>query len=88
MMEIVVTVCYALLGLSGLLCAARAAAGPTLADRAVALDTLLAVGVIGVAVETARTGSGVYLDVPLVAALVAFIGTTAVARFIERRGAR
>jgi multicomponent Na+:H+ antiporter subunit F len=87
MMEIVAAVCYGLLALSGVLCAGRVATGPTLADRAVALDTLLVVGVIAVAIETARTGSGVYLDVLLIVALVAFVGTTAVARFIERRGA-
>lgn len=87
-METVTTVCFVLLGMAGLLCAGRVVAGPTLADRAVALDSLLVVGVIAVGVETARTGSGVYLDVLLVVALVAFVGTTAVARFIERRGAR
>ena len=44
--------------------------------------------VVGVAVHAARTGAGTYLDVLLVVALVAFIGTTSVGRFIERRGAR
>lgn len=87
-MEVVASVCYVLLAASGLLCAGRVVVGPTLADRAVALDSLLIVGVIAVGVETARTGSGVYLDVLLVVALVAFVGTAAVARFIERRGAQ
>lgn len=86
-MEIVVLVCYVVLALSGALCAGRVVAGPSLADRAVALDTLLIVGVVAVGVETARTGTGVYLDVLLVVALVAFVGSAAVARFIERRGA-
>lgn len=87
-MAAVAMICYVMLAMSGGLCAARAARGPSLADRVLALDMLLIVGVVGVAVESARTGSGIYLDVLLVVALVAFIGTTAVARFIERRGTR
>lgn len=87
-MDTIVTIGYTMLAVSALLCVARVASGPSLADRVLALDTLLIVGVVGVAVEAARTRSGAYLDVLLVVALVAFIGTTAVARFIERRGTR
>lgn len=87
-METLSTVCLVVLSISGGLCALRVATGPSLADRVVALDTLLIVGVAGIAVEAARSRSGVYLDVLLVVALVAFVGTTAVARFIERRGGR
>lgn len=87
-MDTIVVIGYTMLAVSALLCAARVAAGPSLADRVLALDTLLIVGVVGVAIEAARTRSGAYLDVVLVVALVAFIGTTAVARFIERRGTR
>jgi multicomponent Na+:H+ antiporter subunit F len=79
---------YSILAFAGVLCVIRLARGPSLADRVLALDSLLIVGVVGVALESARTRSGVYLDVLLVVALVAFIGTTAVARFVERRGAR
>ena len=35
----------------------------------------------------ARTGQGTYLEVMLVVAIVGFLGTAMVARFIERRGA-
>lgn len=87
-MDTIVMIGYTMLAASALLCVARVAAGPSLADRVLALDTLLIVGVVGVAIEAARTRSGAYLDVLLVVALVAFIGTTAVARFIERRGTR
>lgn len=85
-MEIVTTICFVALAASGVLCAFRLARGPSLADRVLAVDTLLVAGVAGVAVEAARTGSGVYLDVLLVVALVAFVGTVAAARFIERKG--
>jgi multicomponent Na+:H+ antiporter subunit F len=86
--ETVVTICYGMLALSAALCVLRAFRGPTLADRVLALDSMLITGVVAVGVETARTGRGVYIDVLLVVALVAFVGTTAVARFIERRGAQ
>src|SRR5690606_26773471 len=83
-MNTVVNVALAMLVFAASLCLVRLARGPSLADRVLALDTLLIVGVIGVGVEAARTRSGVYLDVLLVVALVAFIGTSAAARYIER----
>lgn len=86
-MEVIAIICYSVLAVSAGLCALRLARGPSLADRILAADSILVIGVVGVGVEAARTGSGVYLDVLLVVALVAFIGTTAVARFIERKGA-
>ncbi len=70
------------------LCLLRLLRGESLPDRTVALDTLLVIIVCGLAVGAARTGSGIYLDVMVVAALLGFVGTALVARFIERRGAR
>ncbi len=87
-MEIVTSICFGVLALAALLCVIRAVRGESIADRVIALDTLLIVIVVGVAVGAARTGSGTYLDVLLIVALVAFIGTTSVGRFIERRGTR
>ena len=87
-MTVVTTLCLAALAAAALLCVLRVVRSRSLADRALALDTMLVVIVAGVAVDAARTGHGTYLDVLLVVALVAFIGSTAVARFIERRGTR
>lgn len=87
-MTAVATFCLAVLGVSAILCVVRVARGVSVADRVLGLDSLLIVIVVGIAVDAARTGDGVYLDALLVVALVAFIGTTAVGRFIERRGAR
>jgi len=85
-MTIVLTVCGVLLAAASLLCLARLIMGPTLADRVIALDALLIVVVIAIGVWTAGTGRGTYVEALLVVALMAFIGTTTVARFIERRG--
>jgi multicomponent Na+:H+ antiporter subunit F len=79
-------VAFAVLAASALLCTARLVRGPSLADRIVALDALLVVIVSGIAVQAARTGQGTYLDVLVVVALLGFVGSTTVARFIEHRG--
>lgn len=60
--------------------------GPTLPDRSVGLDGLLTVVVIGIVVLAARHDNGITVETVLVAALVAFVGTVAIARFIEYRG--
>lgn len=64
----------------------RVLVGPTIPDRVVALDGLLAVVVIGIIVAAADGDSAITLSTVLVVALVAFVGTIALARFIERRG--
>jgi len=61
--------------------------GPSLPDRVVGLDGLLSVIVIGIIVAAARSSSGgITVETVLVAVFVGFVGTTALARFIERRG--
>ncbi len=86
-MTTVTTLAFVGITVSGVLCLIRLVRGPSLADRIVALDALLIVIVSGIAVDAARTGDGTYLDVLVVAALLGFVGTVNVARFIERRGA-
>lgn len=81
-----ITAAFALLWLSGALLLVRVIAGPSLADRVIALDGVLIVVVCGLAVNAARTGSDVYTDVAVVIGLLGFLGTTVAARFIERRG--
>jgi multicomponent Na+:H+ antiporter subunit F len=81
-------VALALLAAAGLLCTLRLLRGPTFADRVVALDTLLLVVVTGVAVDAVRTGGTGFLDVLVLAAIIAFVGTAFAARFIEARGER
>ncbi len=86
-MATVTSVCLAGLLLSAVLCLVRLLRPGSLADRIVALDSLLVVAVSGIAVHAVRTGSGAFLDVLVVAALLGFLGAVTVARFMERRGA-
>lgn len=86
MIEIATTIALAMLALAALLCVIRLLIGRGLADRIVALDSLLLMVVSGLAVQAAITGEDTYLDVMVVSALLAFTGTSMVANFIERRG--
>ncbi len=86
-MRVVTSLAFLGIAVAGLLCLLRLVRGPSLADRIVALDALLIVIVSGIAVDAARTRDGTYLDVLVVTALLGFVGTVNVARFIERRGA-
>lgn len=87
MLATVTGIALVLLLVAAALCVIRLARGGSLADRIVALDTLLVVIVLGLAVLAARTGEDTYLDAMVVAALLGFTGTSLVAKFIERRGA-
>lgn len=78
-------IAFVLLSVAALLCVVRMIRGPRLANRIVALDALLLMVVSGLAVQSAITGEDTYLNVMVVAALLAFTGTSMVANFIERR---
>ncbi len=79
-------ICFVLLSLGAIATTARLVIGPSLADRLIAADLLLTMFVMGIAVQAARTGDGLYLPVMIVVALVGFLGTSIVARLIEKRG--
>lgn len=85
-MSVVTTVALVILALAGLLSVARLARPGSLADRMIALDVLVVVVVSGVGVYSVRIGEGVYLELLVVAALLGFVATITVARFMERRG--
>lgn len=85
-MNAVFAVCFALIGLGALAALVRLLLGPTLADRVVALDLLLTLLVGAAAVESARSGERTFLIVMVVVAVVGFLGTASVARYMEHRG--
>lgn len=85
-MIVVGAVCLSALALSAALCLVRVWRADGLADRAVALDTVTATIVSGIAVGVAVTGDGVYADVALILGLLGFLATVAISRFMTRRG--
>lgn len=86
-MTAVIDVALALIGVSAALCVLAVLRRRSLADRVVALETLLVTSATGIALLAMRTGNAAFMPVLVVVALVGFIGAITVARFIERRGA-
>ena len=64
----------------------RVVKGPTLTDRANALDVVLLSIASGIAAYGARTGDEVFTPLLIAVGLVAFLATSAVARYAEWRG--
>lgn len=92
-MNLVVGVCAGTLTVAALLALLRVAKGPTMLDRVVALDVLVAIVVIGLCVEAATNRHATTLPVIVVLALVGFVGSVSVARYAskeapEERGER
>ncbi|MGH9119819.1 MAG: monovalent cation/H+ antiporter complex subunit F [Acidimicrobiales bacterium] len=77
---------FVAVGLAALGFGYRLLRGPSLADRMMALDGLLIVGVSAIALRAMQTGIGAFTPVAVVVTLVGFIGTAVVARFIEGEG--
>jgi len=67
------------------LCLYRIAAGPSAPDRTVAIDILGIVIVGFCGLLSLRTGQDFYLNIALAWALLSFIGTIALAKFLEGR---
>ena len=81
-----ITAAFILLTLAGFAFLYRLLAGPSVADRVVALDGLLMVVICGILVDVADGSSVVSIDTVLVVSVVAFIGTGVLARLVERQG--
>lgn len=62
----------------------RAIIGPTTSDRILALDTLgmMLIGIIGLVMMLQETV--VYADIALVVAIIGFVGTITMSKFLER----
>ncbi|MFJ5613743.1 monovalent cation/H+ antiporter complex subunit F [Streptomyces sp. NPDC093221] len=86
-MNWVTGVVLALLVASGVMVFVRLARGPSMLDRAVAVDALLAVVVAGLGARAAEARTPYTLPVLLVLAFLGFTGSVASARFIAVRGA-
>ncbi|UQZ32763.1 Na(+)/H(+) antiporter subunit F [Paenibacillus sp. PK3_47] len=84
MVSTLLTTSLAILGVAMLACLFRLLKGPTRSDRVAALDTigihvLAIITVMGMLLDTQD-----FLEVILLIGILTFIGTTALARFIER----
>lgn len=73
-----------ILSLSMVLALYRVIRGPQHADRIIALDLLSVLVVAFAALYSVYSGHKAFLDVAIAYALVAFLGTVAFARYLER----
>jgi multicomponent Na+:H+ antiporter subunit F len=80
-MTVVLAACLGLLTSSATLLVVRMGLGPTMLDRAIALDVLVAVLICGLGVEAAVNRHNTTLPILLVFSLVGFVGSVSMARF-------
>lgn len=84
-LHLATTISLGILTLALILNIYRIAAGPSLPDRVLALDMLVAIAIGYIAVIALRTGFMLYLDIAIALGLVGFLSTVAFARFILQR---
>ena len=81
-MTVVSVLVFAMLGTGVLFALVRLARGPSLLDRVVATDALLVIISAGLAVYAALTRNPTVVPVLVVVALLGFVGSVSVARYI------
>jgi multicomponent Na+:H+ antiporter subunit F len=82
---IAVNVAFVLVMLGVFFAFVRLILGPTLPDRVVALDMMTVLIVSFCGLYAILSGDTAFVDVAIVLALVGFLATVALARFVERR---
>lgn len=83
--EFVLIFTLSIIGLSMLIVLYRIIKGPSIADRVVGLDLLMASTLAFLAVFAMLSESAVFLDAGIVLSLIAFIGTIAFAYYLQIR---
>ena len=84
MLGYVIPVCLGLLGLALLLTLARLVKGPSLPDRILALDTLYINAIALIVLLGIWEGSDLYFEAALLIAVMGFIGTVAITKYLLR----
>ncbi|NEV92600.1 cation:proton antiporter [Psychroflexus sp. YR1-1] len=74
-----------ILSVSSLLVFVRFFKGPSIIDRVVALDLLITIGIGIIAIYSILSDTPTFLDISLVLALIAFLGSVAFAYYLEKR---
>ena len=85
-MNVVATGCLVVLAISLLIVVAFVLRARGLVDRSLGLDTVMSIVLNGLAAVIVITAAPDVVDLTLLIAVLAFIGTVTVARFVERRG--
>ena len=75
-------ICFIVLALTLLI---RLLRGPSVADRAVAADSIDILADMALILFALYSGRSVFLDIALITAILGFVGSTIVARYLEGR---
>ncbi|WP_207493217.1 cation:proton antiporter [Aridibaculum aurantiacum] len=59
--------------------------GPGIVDRVIALDLLITIGIAIIAVYSIINNQSTFLDIAMILALIAFLGTIAFSYYLEKR---
>lgn len=81
----VLTTSQYMLAVAIVLSTVRLIKGPTLLDRIIALDLIAALTIAQCVVLTLVSGFIPYLDIAIAIALISFIATVALVRYLERK---
>lgn len=84
MLAYVIPLCLAIMGLALLLTLARLIKGPDLPDRILALDTLYINAIALLVLFGIWLDSDLYFEAALLIAVMGFVGTVAVAKYLLR----
>lgn len=74
-----------ILTISVLLVFIRLFKGPAIVDRVIALDLIITIGIGILTVYSIRQNQKVLMDVAIILALIAFLGTVAFSYYIEKQ---
>ncbi|MBG6236168.1 multicomponent Na+:H+ antiporter subunit F [Pedobacter sp. CAN_A7] len=77
-------VIFPILTISIVLVFIRLFKGPEVADRVIALDLIITIGIGLITAYSIRSGQAVLLDVAMILALIAFLGTVAFAFYLDK----
>ncbi len=59
--------------------------GPSIVDRVITLDLLITTGIGVIAIYSITTNQPTFLDISMILALIAFLGTVAFSYYLEKR---
>lgn len=74
-----------ILSISVILIAIRFLKGPSIVDRVIALDLIITTGIGIIAAYSIITNQPTFLDIAMILALIAFLGTVAFSYYLEKR---
>jgi len=73
-------ICFVVLALTLVI---RLIKGPSVADRAVAADSIDILADMALILYALYSGRGIYLDIAMITAVLGFVGSTLIAKYLE-----